>query len=67
MECAHTLQCITYVNLDVQVLQVERVLPDVNTNDRSVGQERVLVRGSGNLKTLGSRVQALQDTTVNKT
>lgn len=59
------MQYVTYVNLDVQVLQVESVLPDVDTDDGNVGQEGVLVRGGGDLKTFGGRVQALRDIAVN--
>ena len=33
----------TYVDLDVEVLEVERVLPDIDTNDWDVRDERVLV------------------------
>jgi hypothetical protein len=35
------------------------VLPDINTNDRDVGEERVLFRGRRNLKLLGCKVQGL--------
>lgn len=35
----------THVSLDVLVLEVERVLPDVDTDDRQRIEERVLVRG----------------------
>ena len=49
----------TYVDLDVEVLEVERVLPDIDTNDWDVRDERVLVRGRDDLKTLGHRVVAL--------
>ena len=33
----------THVDLDVEVLEVERVLPDIDTNDWDVRDERVLV------------------------
>ena len=49
----------THVDLDVEVLEVERVLPDIDTNDWDVRDERVLVRGRDDLKTLGHRVVAL--------
>lgn len=49
----------TYVGLDIQVLQVERVLPDVNADHRRMGQKRVLVRGRDDFKTLRRRVYAL--------
>ena len=50
----------TYVGLDVEVLEVEGVLPDVDADDGGVGQEGVLVGGRGDLETLGGWVQALQ-------
>lgn len=49
----------TYINLDVEVLQVECVLPDVHANDGDEGQERVLVSSGGDLKTLGADAPAL--------
>ena len=49
----------THVDLDVQVLKVERVLPDVDADDGDVGQERVLVRRGGDLNDLGGGVPAL--------
>ena len=36
------------------------MLPDIDTNDGDEGEERVLVSGGGDLKTLGGGVQALQ-------
>ena len=50
---------MTYVSLDVQVLQVERVLPDVDADDGDVRQERILVGGGRDLDHLGRRVVAL--------
>ena len=50
----------TYVDFDVEVLQVESVLPDIDTDDGDVSEERVLVSGSGNLETLSGGVQTLQ-------
>ena len=49
----------TYVGLDVEVLEVERVLPDVDTNDGDVGEERVLVRRRRDLNDLRGGVPAL--------
>lgn len=40
----------TYVGLDVEILKVEGVLPDIDTNDGNVGQERVLVGCCDDLK-----------------
>ena len=56
--CLTTTEC-TYVSLDVEVLEVERVLPDVDADDGDVGQERVLVRRGGDLNNLGGGVPAL--------
>lgn len=50
----------TYISLDIQVLQVERVLPDINTDDRDVREQGVLVRSGGDLKAFGGRVVALR-------
>ena len=50
----------TYVGLDVEVLEVEGVLPDVDADDGDVGQERVLVGGRRDLNDLGRGVVALQ-------
>ena len=55
-----TSRARTYVNLDVEVLEVERVLPDVDADDGDVGQERVLVRRGGDLNDLGGGVPALR-------
>ena len=51
---------MTYVSLDVQVLQVERVLPDVDADDGDVGQEGVLVGGGGDFEDLSLGVVALE-------
>ena len=50
----------THVSLDVEVLEVESVLPNVNANDGDVGQERVLVGSRRDLNDLGRGVVALQ-------
>lgn len=42
----------THVELGTQVLEVERALPDIDTNDGDVREERVLVGGGGNVKAL---------------
>ena len=42
----------TDIGLDVVVLEVERVLPDVDADDRDVREERVLVRGRDNFELL---------------
>ena len=50
----------SHIGLNVLVLEVESVLPDIDTNDGDEGEERVLVSGGGDLETLGGGVQALQ-------
>lgn len=35
------------------------MLPDINADDGDVGEERILVGGGNNLKTLGGRVKSL--------
>ena len=42
----------THVSLDVVVLEVERVLPDVDADDGDVREERVLVCGRHDLELL---------------
>lgn len=49
----------THVSLDVLVLEVERVLPDIDANNGDMAEERVLVSRSSNLETLVRRVQSL--------
>jgi len=44
------------VGLDVFVLEVESVLPDVDTNDRDVREQRILIRRGDNLEHLRPRV-----------
>jgi len=44
---------IEIIWLDVLVLQVEGMLPNVNSNDGLVGEERILVRGGDDLELLG--------------
>jgi len=36
------------------------MLPDVDANDRNMGQERILVGGGGDLQAPGAGVQSLQ-------
>ena len=49
----------THVGLDVLVLQVERVLPDIDADDGDERQEGVLVRGRRELEALRRRVVSL--------
>jgi len=50
----------THIDLDIEVLEVEGVFPDVDTDDRGQVQERVLVSSGGNLQTLGGGVESLE-------
>lgn len=50
---------MTHVDFDVQVLQVERMLPNVNANDGDMGEERVLVSSGDYLKRLARRTVSL--------
>lgn len=49
----------THIDFDIEVLQVKRVLPNVDADNGDVGQERVLVGSGGDLQALGSGVQSL--------
>ena len=49
----------THVDLDVKVLEIESVFPDVDADDGDQVQERVLVSSGGDLQTLGGGVQSL--------
>jgi len=44
---------IEIIRLDILVLQVKGMLPNINSNDGLVGEERVLVSGSDDLELLG--------------
>lgn len=50
----------THVGFDVEVLEVECVLPDVDADDGDVGQKGVLVGSSNDFQTLGRGVQTLR-------
>jgi len=49
---------IKIVSFDIEILEVERMLPDIDTNDGDMGQERILVGSGDNLQALGGGVQA---------
>ena len=49
----------TDVRFDVLVLKVERMLPDINTDDGNVTEEWILVGSGNNFKCLGRRVETL--------
>ena len=49
----------THVGLDVEVLEVESVLPDVDTDDGDEAEEGVLVGGGSDLEALSLGVVAL--------
>ena len=48
----------THISLNIMILQVKRVLPDVDADDGDVRQERVLVGGGDDLELLGVGVVA---------
>ena len=50
---------ITYIRLDILVLKVESVLPDINTDNGEVRNQGVLVGSGSNLEFLSRRVNAL--------
>ena len=49
----------THVSLDIEILKVEGMLPDIDANNGNVAQERILVSSGDNLQAFGGRVQAL--------
>jgi hypothetical protein len=51
---------MTYISLDVEILKVEGMLPNVNADDGDVGEEGILVSSSYDLQTLGGRIVALR-------
>jgi hypothetical protein len=51
---------ITHINLNVKVLEIECMLPDVDPDDRDVSQKWVLVCGRDDLEALGRGVQTLR-------
>ena len=57
---------MSHVGLYVLILEVERMLPDVNADDGQVREKRVLVRGRSDLELLGSLVQTLQNNQLRK-
>jgi hypothetical protein len=52
---------MTYISLDVEVLEVEGMLPYVNADDRDMAEERILVSSGCDLQTLGGGVVALKE------
>lgn len=60
--CIHGINNERYTNvdLDILVLEIECMLPDINTNNGGVGQEGVLVSSSSDLKTFSDGVDALK-------
>ena len=52
----------TDVSFDIEVLKIERVLPDIDTNDRSMAQQRVLVGRRDDLEAFIIRVKTLHET-----
>ncbi len=54
----------TYIGLDVEVLEVESVFPDIDTDNRDVAQERILVGSGNDLELVVRRVYTLPLTVV---
>lgn len=50
----------THVSLNVLVLEVESMLPDIDTNERNVRDQGILVRRCGDFNALRLRVHALR-------
>lgn len=50
---------MTYVRLDIEVLKIESVFPNIDTNDRDKVEQRILVGSGRDLKTLRTFVIAL--------
>lgn len=55
----------THIDFNVEVLEVECVLPNVDADDRHVGQQRVLVGSGDNFQALSGGVQSLPCTSEN--
>jgi hypothetical protein len=49
----------THVSFDIEILEVEGMLPDIDADDGDMGQERILVGSGDDLQALGGGVQAL--------
>lgn len=49
----------TYVDFDVEVLEVEGVFPDIDADDGDVSQQRVLVGRSDDFQLFSGGIQAL--------
>ena len=49
----------THIDLYVEILQVESVLPDINADDGGEREERILVSRGGNLELFGGMVITL--------
>ena len=61
MRARKEIRIDTHINFDVEVLEVERVFPDIDTDDGDMSEERILVSSGDNLKDLVARVQTLMD------
>jgi len=61
MRARKEIRIDTHINFDVEVLEVERVFPDIDTDDGDMSEERILVSSSDNLEDLVARVQTLMD------
>ena len=59
MEARTDVEKKTDISLYIEILEVERMLPDIDADDRGMSQERILVGSGGDLQALGSGVQSL--------
>ena len=50
---------MTYISLDIEILEVEGMLPNVDADDGVVAEERILISGSYDFQTLGGGIVAL--------
>jgi hypothetical protein len=61
MRARKEIRTDTHINFDVEVLEVERVFPDIDTDDGDMSEERILVSSGDNLEDFVARVQTLMD------
>ena len=51
---------MAYINLDVEILEVESMFPNVDTDDRDVTKERILISSSDDFQALGGEIVTLR-------
>jgi len=50
--------CLEIISLDVQVLKIKGVLPDVDADDRNMAQQRILISGRDDFELIVFRVKS---------